>query len=126
MAVIIATTKGTALLECIKKQIDAAKYDRSKIDTWIYNERNDFTLTPAQWANRAWMRPFIHPDTLTFNFVGNKQELTTREIFAVYHGRLVEMLIKHCPEYFSRVQATSDAVTGDIIIKANLETHRTV
>jgi hypothetical protein len=30
----------------------------------------------------------------------------TREIFAVYHGRFIEMLIAHVPGYFTDARAT--------------------
>jgi hypothetical protein len=108
MAIHTFTNDPAGLLTTIKKLIDA-----KKIDTWSYDADGDFTHTPAQWKSKAWLRPEVEPGKLQFSIVSNRTVPLTREIFAVYHGRFIEMLIAHVSDRHTHVDATASPVGKD-------------
>lgn len=82
--------------------------DQGHIRTWKYNREGYFTHTPSdgQWTQKAWFWPEAESDKLRFLIVRAKGVSLTREVYAVYHGRFIEMLIAHVPEYFTGASAT--------------------
>jgi hypothetical protein len=110
MSVRAFTDNATALLARIKKLID-----EGHIETWAYDSDGDFTHTPAsgQWKNKAWFRPQVKSDMLRMVILNNKKVTFTREIFAVYHGRFIEMLTSHAPELYTSASASPNPVSGD-------------
>lgn len=107
------TDDPAALLKAFRKAIDD-----KKVVTWSYDKDGDFTHTPAQWVNLGWMRPKIGLGSLTFNFLGNSKIATSKEVYAVYHGRLSESLLAHFDTDFTKVTATALASGTDSIQKA--------
>ena len=101
MAARALTDDAQGLLDEIKEQID-----QGHIDTWAYDKEGDFTHTPPQWKDKAWLRPKVENDRLRLRIIKPKNEGLTREVFAVYHGRFIEMLIKHVPGDFTDARAT--------------------
>ena len=89
------------LVGLIRKAID-----NKHIDTWEYDKDGDFTHTPssAQWKNKAWLSP--NSANSQFRIKGPKGGIT-REVYAVYQGRFIEMLIRHFPKQFGIAAATA-------------------
>jgi hypothetical protein len=112
MSVRAFTEYADALLTKIKRLID-----QGHITTWSYDEEGDFTHTATQWKNRAWLRPQVQPDRLRLVIRKSKTVPLTREVFAIYHGRFIEMLIEHVPKDFVRASATPNPVKGDAAIQ---------
>ena len=102
MALIIATAKPSALLAAIKKEID-----NKKIDTWEYDADGDFTHTPDQWKKKAWLRPVVQQGVLLFGLLGPKGVTMKKDIYGVYHGRFIEMLLNHFDNDFATAEATA-------------------
>lgn len=102
MALIVKTSNPQGLLTEIKKAIDS-----NSIQTWSYDSDGDFTHIPEQWKFKGWMSPKILIGELHFGFLGNQEVVTTKLIYAIYHGRFAEMLLNHFDDKFSSVQATS-------------------
>lgn len=94
-----AFTKNPAVLLAKIKQL----ISQGHIRTWSCDDEGDFTHTPEQWRGKAWLRPKQQPDRLRLHIIASG---ITREVFAIYHGRFVEMLIKHVPEYFDSAAGT--------------------
>ncbi len=111
MALIVKSEKPAELVDSIKKAIDA-----KKIDTWTYDASGDFTHSPDQWKNKGWMRPKIENGQVRFIFLGNNDFVTTRPMYAVFHGRFAEMLLSHFDEKFSTANATA-MPDGDVITR---------
>jgi len=107
MSVRAFTDKSAALLAKIRKLID-----QGHITTWEYDKDGDFTHTPTQWKNKAWLKPEEQADKLRLTIIAPQSGMT-REVFAVYHGRFIEMLIAHVPNDFTNVSASPFAATGD-------------
>jgi len=113
VALTIKTTNPSALLAAIKKKIDD-----KEIDTWSYDEDNDFIHVPSQWKGKAWLRPKTAIGSLQFGIIGQQDIELTRYIYAVYHGRFAEMLISHFGMNFSDISISPNPLKG---IDANLK-----
>jgi hypothetical protein len=110
MALIIKTTNPSGLLADIKKAID-----NKTIDTWSYDSSDDFTHTPDQWRNEAWLRPNTdYVGELRFGIIGRKNVALTKEIYAIYHGRFIEMLLAHFDTKFTVATASAQKQSPDI------------
>jgi hypothetical protein len=103
MSVRALTDDAQGLLNEIMRLID-----ESHIVTWEYNRDGDFTHTASggQWKNKAWFRPKPEAERLRLRLLKPKNREINREIFAVYHGRFIEMLVAHVPSYFTDARAT--------------------
>jgi hypothetical protein len=101
----IPTESPSDLLAAIKKAID-----EGHIKTWEYDKDGDFTHTPAQWHEQAWLHPVEVDGALTFGIIHPKGKAVTWAIFGVYQGRFIEMLIEHFHTKFKTATATSHLV----------------
>ncbi len=110
MAVRVFTDKPKSLLSAIRASIRGGS-----IDTWSTDADGDFTHSAEQWKNRAWFRPTVAEDRIIFNILGPRSKSLSRTVYGVYHGRLVEMLLTHFDEKFSRVSASALPVKGDVV-----------
>jgi hypothetical protein len=102
MALTIQTDSPNALLLAIRHAID-----EKHVETWIYDEAGDFTHTPVQWKNRAWLRPKVETGALRFGLLGQQGVEMTKLIYGVYHGRFIEMLLTHFDEEFTLTKASA-------------------
>jgi hypothetical protein len=110
MSINFATPNANALLNAFKKAIDD-----KEVVTWAYDEDGDFTHTPEQWKYHAWLRPVVYNGRLTMRFLGHNSEVTTWEVYAVYHGRFVESMVAHCNTLFSAATVPSQPTSDDNI-----------
>jgi hypothetical protein len=108
MAVTFETTSPANLLKAYKKAIDDGH-----VLTWSYDKDGDFTHTAEQWKYRAWMRPKIVDGELRFFILKPKDTNISSEIYAIYHGRLIESFLRHCDTLFTKAEASALAALGD-------------
>ena len=103
MAIRFFTSDAAGLLAEIKRLIRDGE-----IETWAIDGDGDFThvTNGGQWKNRAFLRPVEMNDRLLLNIIIQKGETQKREVYAVYHGRFIEMVIRHAPKLFSTAVAT--------------------
>ncbi len=102
MAIRIATANPSTLLAKIRQAIISGQ-----IETWQVDKDGDFTHSPQQWRHRAWLRPFIREESLEFGILPNKESGLGRSVYAIYHGRFIEMLLTHFDGDFDRVSASA-------------------
>lgn len=102
MALYFKSENPSKLLNELKKAIK-----ENKIATWSYDEDGDFTHTPEQWKNKAWLRPKIDIDKLTLYIIRPTDQNITSLAYAIYHGRFIETVLLHCDNLFSESIATS-------------------
>jgi hypothetical protein len=102
MAISIRTATPKALLASIKKAIDDGH-----VETWSYDEDGDFTHSVPQWQNKAWLRPKVEPGMLRLGLLGRRNVEMTYEVYGVYHGRFIEMVITHFDDKFTTASATA-------------------
>ena len=110
MAVTIQTGSPKTVIATLKKAIDDGK-----APTWSYDKDGDFTHTPPQWKNKAWMRPRITANGVDVNIVKPQGETITWEIYAIYHGRFIELAINHAHDDYSVATASPKPVSGDVV-----------
>lgn len=110
MSLIVKTKNAKELLDEIKKAIDA-----KRIETWSYDSSGDFTHTPEQWKTKAWLRPQLGNDEVKFGFLGNTTIITTKMIYAVYHGRFAEMILSHFDEKIISIETSAMPTSIDAI-----------
>ncbi len=104
MAVVVYTANPSLLLGKIKTAIDT-----ETVETWIVDADGDFTHEPNQWRNKAWFRPYVASGVLQFGLVGPEGVQVSTVVYAVYHGRFIEMLLTHFDGDFSNATATAQA-----------------
>ena len=102
MAITVLAPMPNTLLKEIYHAIDIGK-----IKTWDYDEAKRFTHTADQWINKAWFKPVIKDKTLQLYIVGPEGAGVPVEIYAIYHGRFIEMLLAHFREKFTNASASA-------------------
>lgn len=110
MAVKFQTQAPEALLAPLKKAIDDGK-----APTWSYDKDGDFTHTPDQWRNKAWMRPSVSSSGLDVNIVKPKDGTISWKVYAIYSGRFIELAINHAHDDYTLASATSKPISGDLV-----------
>ncbi len=110
MAVRAVSSNPQKLLGNIKEGIRSGT-----VVTWMLDQDGDLTHTPQQWRNKAWFRPSVEAGVLVFRILGQQSVHMTTEVYAVFHGRLIEMLLAHFDSQFSTVSATAQPVAGEYI-----------
>jgi hypothetical protein len=110
MAVKAICNNPQELLSEIKTAIRAGT-----VKTWELDTDGDLTHSPEQWKNQAWFRPSVQTGQLVFMIIGQEGEAMSTEVYAVYHGRFIEMLLTHFDNKFSSASATAQAIVGDYV-----------
>jgi hypothetical protein len=110
MAIEVVTARPAALLSSIKKGID-----ENKIQTWAYDADGDFTHSAQQWNRQAWLRPSIQSGMLMFGIIAPKGKTISTEVYGIYHGRFIEMLLAHFDSSFSDATASAMPVAADLV-----------
>lgn len=108
MAVAFKTGDPAGLLARAKRAID-----NGSVDTWSYDKDGDFTHTPTQWKNKAWLRPSVQNGQLRMTTISPQNVSLTWEVYGVYMGRFIEMMTVHFHEYFSSAESTANPAAGD-------------
>lgn len=108
MAVLVLCDDPSGLLRQVRRAIQ-----EEYVETWSYDQDGDLTHKPPQWRNQAWMRPQVGDERLTFNIIPPRNIQISREIYAVYHGRLIEMLLSHFDNMIRLASATALPIAGD-------------
>ncbi len=113
MAINVTTGNGQAVLTAIYKAID-----ENKVRTWRYETHDGvkyLTHSAEQWDQKAWMKASVQQPGLVFNIVKPKSTNISTEVYAIYHGRLVEMLLAHFDGQISGAAATSMPTVSDVV-----------
>jgi hypothetical protein len=59
------------------------------------------------------MHPVVANGSLNFGILGRKEETISSEVYAIYHGRFVEMLLAHFDDQFSAAKTSAKLVPPD-------------
>ena len=109
MAVTVVAADPVALLKGIME-----KFDRHAIPGWE-NDGESFTLTVPEWAGKAWIRPFPQSGQLVLGLVPSEGQQMSQELYAAYHGRLIELLLLHSDGLMSSAQITAGVTYPDLM-----------
>jgi hypothetical protein len=85
------------------------------VRTWSYDSDGDFTHTAEQWNKKAWLRPREEDDRLILNVLTPRSTTLSKLLYAIYHGRFIEMLLNHFDGKFKRASASAFASSGDVV-----------
>lgn len=110
MAVFVNIDNPELFLQNIKKKID-----EKSIVSWEYDSDGDFTHSPDQWKNKAWLRPHVEANRIVFGIVDRKDCNLSVVEYAVFHGRFVEMLLEHFDKDCSDIRVSPLGTNYDII-----------
>ena len=108
MALYFDTNNPQKLLDEFKKAIK-----EGKVVTWAPDKDGDFTHTPEQWKNKAWLHPEIESGRLALYILRPQNTNITSLVYAVYHGRFIESMLQHCDSLFSNGTATAYPAGND-------------
>jgi hypothetical protein len=114
MAVHFKTTSAKSLLNSFDARIKQAE-QIGKITTWEKDEDGDYTHKSAEWKNKAWFRPKIENDQLTFHIIRQQDVDMTIIVYGYYHGHIVETFLNHFDDAFEYAIASARAEAGDNI-----------
>lgn len=111
MAIIISTEDPQELLTAIKEAIR-----RKRVATWSYDTDGDFTHTAVQWKDKAWLRPRLEDEgRLVLNILAPSATTLSSTVYAIYHGRFIEMVLSHFDSQFTRASATALPTSKDSV-----------
>ncbi|MDQ8196439.1 hypothetical protein QEH59_18565 [Coraliomargarita sp. SDUM461004] len=108
MAVIIKTQNPSELLKKIKKAID-----ENTVRSWSYDKDGDFTHDAEQWKDEAWLRPKTYTGELRLGIVAPKDTKLSSQIYGLYHGRFIDMVLTHFDSEFTMASATAGKTDPD-------------
>lgn len=111
MAVIIQTDDPDTLLEKIYEAIDSKKADK-----WVSISDGRLTYGALLWKNEAFFKPqiWVEEKQLRFGLIKRKdrKNIGTR-LYAIYHTKLIELLLLRFDQDFLRVTATAGRTNPD-------------
>lgn len=102
MAIFIKTQYPKKLNESLDKAIS-----NHEILTWMKDEDGDYTITREQWKFHAWFKLYIEDKKIIFGIIQSQKYEMTRELYAIYHGRLVVTLLSHFDSMIDEINVTS-------------------
>lgn len=110
MAIYITTDNADALQKEIEKKIKEYEIRTWKIvkaDGVNYITHSD---KQKQWDNKAMLRPYIKGKDLVFG-ISNAEDTDGIDgmMYAVYHGKFIQMLLYHFDDMFTHAAATAFA-----------------
>lgn len=108
MSIHVTTDDPSRLLRRIRSRVEDGE-----IGDWLCDDEGDFTLSDPRFRKRAWMRPRVEDERLSFAILGPRGETLTRRTYGVYHARFMEMLLLYFDSEFARVSASALATIRD-------------
>jgi hypothetical protein len=110
MAIRVETGDPLGLLATVKQAIN-----QGHVRTWSYDTDGDLTHTAEQRKNKAWLRPRTEENALILNILTPRATTLSTELYAIYHGRFIEMLLAHFDAKFKRAEASALPVRPDVV-----------
>ena len=116
MAVHFSTSNPRALLKAFDAAIrraDGRAADSAGV--WAVAEDGEhYTCVAEQWIAKAWFRPQVLSNVLTFNIVRSADDdHVTKQAYSHYHAQLVQTFLNSLDHMFSMVGVTSAPAAGD-------------
>ena len=113
MAVHFITSDAKSLLDNFNARIDQ-KEATGKVTTWERSEDGNYYTHKAQdWNRKAWFRPKIEKNQLTFNLIRPKGLGISVTVYAYYHGHMLETFLNHFDKSFENGIVTALPGPGD-------------
>lgn len=117
MAVHFMTTDAKNLLAAFDARI-AQTEPKNKITTWerlVHNNVVYYTHKANDWSKKAYFRPAVKTDRLTFNIVAPQGQKISTQVYGYYHGHLTETFLNHFDDSFTYGSSSARAEAGDSV-----------
>lgn len=112
MAIHFTTSKAQPLLASFDSRISQTQ-SQGKITTWEKTADGYYTHKAHEWARKAWLRPKVETNRLTFNIIRPQNQKVSPLVYAYYHGHLIETFLNHFDGDFNNAIASALAEAGD-------------
>jgi hypothetical protein len=113
MAITFSTTAPEVLLKMFDARISQHE-QKGKITTWEKSKDGVYyTHKAAEWAKKAWLKPTIKSQRLTFNIIKPQNSNVSVAVYGYYHGHLVETFLNHFDAGFGEGSATASPTSDD-------------
>ena len=113
MAVNFDTNDAAGLLAAFDARI-MQKDAKGKITTWEKSSNAQYyTHKASEWNKKAWFKPTVYSNRLTFNILKPRDQNVTRLVYAYYHGHLIETFLAHFDHGFAEAVASALATSAD-------------
>jgi hypothetical protein len=114
MAARFFTDDAQKLLDSFNARIEQ-KEAAGKITTWERsNDKKYYTHKADEWHKKAWFKPTVYSDRLTFNIIKPKNANVSALVYAYYHGHLTETFLNHFDQLFTRSVSTALSTENDV------------
>ncbi|MEO6934977.1 MAG: hypothetical protein ABI171_06505 [Collimonas sp.] len=112
MAIHFATTTPQTLLNNFDARI-AQTEPKGKITTWEKASDGHYTHKATEWNKKAWLLPKVLNSQLTFNIIRPNGSNVTSQVYAYYHGHLIETFLNHFDTSFSNAVSSALPESAD-------------
>jgi hypothetical protein len=79
----------------------------------VWEDELRFQLSGPEWSV-AYFRPMYDAGQLILGLLPQEGEELPKELYAYYHGRVIEMLLRHCSDLAGAVQVTTEPTYPDL------------
>jgi len=111
MAVHFSTSNPRALLKAFDATVRRA--DGGPGEWAIAEDGEHYTCVAEQWIAKAWFKPQVLSNVLTFNIIRSADDHVTKQAYSHYHALLVQTFLSSLDHLFSMVGVTSAPTAGD-------------
>jgi hypothetical protein len=106
----VTTDNPVKLIEAIRGAISS-----NSIPTWVMGPASYFTLADERWKFKAWFVPIIENDGFVFYIIRPKGDHITKNIYSLYHSKLLELLLLYFDNEITDIKVSSLAARGDAV-----------
>lgn len=112
MAVYFETEQPKQLLADFDAAI-ALGNSKGGIATWRKTPNSYYTHTSAQYGGEAFFQAIISGSRLAFYIIRPQTKNVSVEVYAYYHGHMINTILNHFGKQFSMASATAQPVIND-------------
>ncbi|EKS31078.1 hypothetical protein [Afipia felis] len=113
MAVHFATDRASLLLDEFKARINQSE-EFGRIETWHQSDDGvSYTHKDKDWKERAWFRPRVENDKLTFNIIRSSDWDASAAVYSFYHSEIIETFLRYLDLRFEGAIITPRCSDGD-------------
>jgi len=111
----VRTTNPNNIYQGIIRGIQNGSIDTWKIVTVGNLVYFTHDTTNKQWLNKSYMKAGTDSHgNLIFHVIRNNENSFDQNIFAVYQGRFIQMLVSHFPNSFTELNVTSQPTIDEM------------
>ncbi|RQO62198.1 hypothetical protein [Pseudomonas sp. KBW05] len=116
MSVRFYTSSAKSLLKAFDDRIKQKEKEGS-ITTWMKNKQDYYTHKSERWGGKCYFKARTDVSgKLIFNVIPPAGEIVTSEIYAFYHGHIIETFLNHFTSQFTVGEATAKPTNKDRLV----------